>query len=135
MIPKVIIDTNIWISGLFWGGIPFQVLEKFYRRLVIVSFSKETFSEWNDKIVILAQFTGKMELYLKDKRLIEKNSLFIFPKEKVEICRDPKDNKFLEAAIAAEADFLISGDKDLLSLKKINNCSIINPTQFLKLFP
>lgn len=135
MISKVVIDTNIWISGLFWGGIPFQVLEKFYRRLIISCFSKEIFDEWNDKVGTLAQITGKLELYLKDKRLIEKNSLFVFPQEKVEICRDPDDDKFLEAAIAADANFLISGDKDLLSLKKIKNSRILTPKQFLKLLP
>lgn len=135
MTPKVIIDTNVWISGLFWGGIPFQVLEKFYKRSVISCFSKETFDEWNDKVGILAQITGKLELYLKDKRLIEKNSLFVFPKEKIDICRDPKDNKFLEAAIASEANFLISGDRDLVSLKKIKDTRIITPAKFLKSFP
>lgn len=135
MIPRVIIDTNIWISGLFWGGVPFQILEKFYRRLIIPCFSRETFNEWNDKVGALAQITGKLELYLKDKRLIEKNSLFVFPQEKIDICRDPKDNKFLEAATASAANFLISGDRDLITLKRIKETHIITPAQFLKLFP
>lgn len=135
MIPKAIIDTNVWISGLFWGGVPFRILEKVYSNSIYSCFSSETFKEWSDKVKAIAQTIGRIDLYIRDRKLIGKNSLFFVPKEPIVICRDPNDNKFLEAAIAAEADFLISGDRDLFLLKKIKETRIITPTRFLKLFP
>lgn len=134
MISIAVIDTNVWISGLFWGGMPFRVLEKIYMGTVFSCFSLETFQEWNDEVKKLAEIAGRPDLYIRDKKLIEKNSLFFVPKAQVAICRDPKDNKFLEAALAASADFIISGDRDLISLKKFRNTRIITPVRFLKLF-
>ena len=48
------------------------------------------------------------------------------------ICRDPKDNMFLNCALAGKADFIISGDDDLLALKKVSEIEIIKPVHFLK---
>jgi putative PIN family toxin of toxin-antitoxin system len=55
---------------------------------------------------------------------------FAKPTSKVSICRDPKDNKFLELAKEIEADYLISGDNDLPELRKFENTEILKPTQF-----
>ena len=51
--------------------------------------------------------------------------------EKIEICRDPKDNKFLELAISGNATHIITGDKDLLDLHPFRDILIVTPSQFL----
>ena len=48
-----------------------------------------------------------------------------------DICRDPKDNMFLELAFEIDADFLVSGDKDLLILAEFNDTKIVKPNDFL----
>lgn len=53
------------------------------------------------------------------------------PTEKIRICRDPKDNKYLELAVSSDANFIISGDKDLLVLHPFRKISILTPDQFL----
>lgn len=58
---------------------------------------------------------------------------FYEPISKIQICRDPKDNKFLELAEISNAKFLISGDKDLLELNHNFDFKIIKPVEFLKL--
>lgn len=136
MKPRVVIDTNVWISGIFWkGSTPYNIVKKVRRSEIIAFFSDETFSEWDEKVREKAISFGLTEEYLVFRKNLLKVAVFVYPREKVEICRDPDDNKFLEAAIAAEANFLISGDKDLLSLEKIKISRIITPHQFLKLFP
>ena len=51
------------------------------------------------------------------------------------VCSDPDDDKFLEAAVAADADYVVSGDAALLSLKNHHGIRIVRPAQFLKLLP
>ncbi|MBI4155594.1 putative toxin-antitoxin system toxin component, PIN family [Candidatus Woesearchaeota archaeon] len=54
-------------------------------------------------------------------------------KTSVHLCKDPKDNMFIELAIDGKADYIISNDEDLLSLDKVNNIKIISPSGFLGL--
>ncbi|NIU85057.1 MAG: putative toxin-antitoxin system toxin component, PIN family, partial [Candidatus Thorarchaeota archaeon] len=55
------------------------------------------------------------------------------PTENIRICRDPKDDKYLELAVSGSANFLISGDKDLLDLHPFKEIRILTPEQFLSL--
>ncbi len=54
------------------------------------------------------------------------------PKIVVNACRDPKDNKFLELALASKANFIITGDQDLLVLNPFKNIPILQAVDFLK---
>jgi uncharacterized protein len=65
---------------------------------------------------------------------IEKEALFIEPVVKIAECRDPNDNKFLELAVAGNADYIVTGDKDLLVLNPFRNIRIITPKEFLAQF-
>lgn len=51
----------------------------------------------------------------------------------ISVCRDPKDNKFLECAELAQVDLIVSGDEDLLALKTYNNIKIVKSIDVLKL--
>lgn len=133
MIFKAVIDTNVWISGLFWGGLPYKILEKVYDCKLYCCFSFDTFGEWKEKAGKLAEVSGKFGLFIRDKKLIEKNSILIFPKEKIGICRNPKDNMILETAVASKADFIITGDRDLLALKIYKTIRILTPAGFFKI--
>lgn len=65
---------------------------------------------------------------------IEMEALFIEPELRISVCRHPKDNKFLELAIAGNADCIVTGDKDLLVLHPFRGIKIISPSDFLILF-
>jgi putative PIN family toxin of toxin-antitoxin system len=62
------------------------------------------------------------------------NALVLEPKDKVNICRDPKDNMFLELALTAGASCIISGDQDLLVLHPFDKIPIISAGDFLSFF-
>ncbi len=55
----------------------------------------------------------------------------VTPQRQIMACRDPKDDKFLEAALAGEADCIVSGDADLLTMTPFENIPILRPAEFL----
>ena len=128
---KVVIDTNVFISGIFFGGNPLKTLRLWQRRKIELVISPELEAEIIRK---LKAFDASEELLTNWKGIIEENSIRILPKVNPKLSRDPKDNFLLAAALVAKADYLITGDKDLLVLRKIGSTKILKPAQFIKEF-
>jgi len=132
---KAILDTNVIISGIFWKGPPFEVLKAWQGRrfrlvitLPILNEYRRVLNEMTRKhpLAVLSSILEVIELYSE---IVEPVSLAGV------VCSDPDDDKFLEAALAADADYIVSGDAALLSLKNYHRVQIVRPTQFLKLLP
>ena len=64
---------------------------------------------------------------------IKKHRDWIKPKISVDVATDPEDNKFLECALEAKADFVITGNIKHFSSKKFHNIRIVKPSQFLEI--
>jgi putative PIN family toxin of toxin-antitoxin system len=126
---RVILDTNIWISYLFSKKLNWidQLIKEENTKLL---FSKRLFTEF-----IYVANRPKLKPYVKKEEiegvisLFSEYGLMIKTKSIINKCRDPNDNFLLELAIDGEADYLVSGDKDLLIIKKIKNCQIITLRQ------
>jgi uncharacterized protein len=140
---KVILDTNVLLSALVFGGVPQKVVTHCIDSGDIsVYLSEVIWSEINDKFL----GTRVMEIAKKSKRkitkqqiehfldLLHENTTCIGIGQKFEICRDLKDNMFLDLAFACNADYIISGDKDLLSIGTFESTKIILPSVFLAQF-
>lgn len=128
---RVVVDTNVFLSGIFFGGQPLRVLRLWQGRKIGLIVSPELEAEILGK---LKAFDAPEELLRRWKDLIEENSIRILPKTVPPLSRDPRDNFLLAAAVAAEADFLVTGDKDLLTLGKIGRTRILKPAQFVTEF-
>lgn len=131
--PKVVIDTNTFISAIFWGGNPLKVinlwrLEEKYDLVVSPEILAEIISKLKYK------FRLPKSLLREWKDLLESKAVLTIPQVKIKLCRDPKDNMLLEAATESRASYLITGDRDLLVLKTFKKAKILKPAQFLKLF-
>lgn len=128
---KIVLDTNIFISGFFWKGDSYKILTLWRDKRFQLITSKEIIDEI---IKVLKDFKIRLpDDILKELiNSIIKNSIFVKPKEKFDVSIDKSDNKFIEAAIEANADFIITQDNHLLILKKFRNIKIINPKEFLK---
>ena len=128
---RVILDTNLWISFLISKNL--SKLDPFIKnRTLILLFSKESIEEFVD-VVERPKF--KRFFSQKDIELIL-NLFDLFGelvniKSDVNICRDAKDNFLLNLSIDGKADYLVTGDKDLLVLKKIKITQILTMSQFL----
>jgi len=130
-IPKAVPDTNVILSTL-WGGKPFQVIELWGKGAIAVVLSQEILDEY---FAIFNRF-DLTEEDIEDLTILFSNpdrTIFIHPKRKINIIKsDPQDNKFLEAAAEAKADYIVSGDKHLLSIEHFEGIPVFNASRFLK---
>ncbi|HHU25042.1 MAG TPA: putative toxin-antitoxin system toxin component, PIN family [Bacteroidales bacterium] len=130
---RFVADTNTLVSAILKPlSIPAQALEV-AREQGCICFSEKTLAEATE---VLSR--NKFDKYLpENKRMkqlqqIAKQADFISVEPlSVLACRDPKDNKFLELAVAACASCIITGDKDLLVLHPFRNIPILSPSDFL----
>ena len=132
---RLVLDTNIIVSAFFWEGNEAELLRRIEEGKAIIYTTREILKEIEDVIkrqkfedIIRKTNTTADEIMQKMISL----SHIVVPTNKVDICRDKKDNKFLECAESAEADYIISGDKDLLALIKYKNCFIIKSKVILE---
>lgn len=127
---RVVIDTNIVISGIFWKGPPHEILEMWLRGEISILVTTSILSEYTDTLKNITGRSGQ-DTFEKWRRYLTELSEIVEGRELGDVCRDPDDDKFLEAAVGGSADFLISGDKDLLSLEEIHGIPIIKPRKFI----
>ena len=134
---KVIIDTNIYISAFVFDKAILN-LTSFSLLKGYVCISDEIYAELIDKFLKgrVAKISKSFELTRAEEFIetIKNQAHFTQVTETVTICRDPKDNKFLELAKTISAEYIISGDKDLLDLKTFENTIITKPSEFSKLY-
>ncbi len=130
---KVVLDTNIFISGIFWKGSSNRVINNWREGKFILVTSLEAVSEI---IKILKDFKIKLsdEMIKEWVDLIVRNSMIVEPKEKIVIVKDdPKDDIFIETAVAGNVDYIVSQDNHLLKLKEFREIKIITPEEFNKI--
>lgn len=130
---KVILDTNIWISAVFFGGKLGAILDAWKEEKFLTVFSQDTFKELEQKLILWGKKLNTEKEVAEYIRIINENAIFVYPTKQFTLCRDPKDNMLLSAAFEAEAKYLVSGDKDLFVLEKIDKTKIIGPKVFLSL--
>ncbi len=131
---KVVLDVNVWVSGLLWGGIPGQVLKLSHSKKIISIVSEELLLEL-EKTLRREKFQERLrqrgytveDLLTVVKTLSEVVAINII---KVPEMRDPADLKILATAAAAQADVLVTGDQDLLVLGTFQGIVIWTPTEF-----
>jgi putative PIN family toxin of toxin-antitoxin system len=129
---RFVVDNNILVSALLVkNSIPFQVIQK-TEELGIILYSEATLLELN-QVLNRKKFAKYFTLEEKQAflvKLIEKSEL-VEIEEIITACRDPKDDKFLELAVSGKADFMITGDRDLLVLNPFRSIEIITANEFL----
>ncbi len=130
---KVVLDTNVIISAIIFGGKPRQLIYMIHEMKFEAYFSKDIIDE------VLEILEMKFD-YPKNKLITVENELtsmgeLVEPGVKLSVIKeDPDDDKIIECAVAAEADYIVSGDKHLLSFEKYGNIEILKTADFLELF-
>lgn len=129
----VVIDTNVWISALIFGkpgGIPARAIKRAVTEDLLVT-SVETLEEV--RRVLRRKYSWPEARISRQFGHFFRNALSVDLEHNVHVCRDPKDNMFLECAALAHADVLVTGDNDLLSLANHRDTRILTPAQYLDL--
>lgn len=130
---RFVLDTNVLVSAaLTPSGKPRQLFE-FAARQGLFLFSEETYAELVDVL-----YRPRLQRYLSEnkvegflERVVSVTSRIV-PLERIVACRDPKDDKFLEAAVSGKADYLVTGDQDLIVLHPFRGIPILTPGDFLE---
>lgn len=128
---NIVLDTNMILSALFFGGMMERVIDLIMEDKLIWYISQPLLEEVTRKLYELEANTTIITKVI----IIFEKGLMINPDVEVKICRDPEDNFILELAEAAHADYIITRDKDLLELPhhQWQNTKIVKPEIFLPL--
>lgn len=129
-VPKVVFDTNIFVSGHFWKGPPYRCLLAAEARLANLVVSEPILSELREKL------TDKFGVAAADvATIVERLGTFAETAPVLGrsgwVAQDPDDDKFIDAALSGGAGVIVSGDRHLLSLAKIEEIEILTARQFL----
>jgi putative PIN family toxin of toxin-antitoxin system len=129
---RIILDTNLWISFLITKDFS-KLNEIIFSKKSILIFSQELLEEFLEVVKrpkFRRYFTqSDIEELLET---IDEYGEFIIVKSKIEICRDAKDNFLLSLAVDGKADFLLTGDQDLLMIEKIGKTNIKTISSFFE---
>lgn len=126
---QAVLDTNTWVSGLGWGGAPGEVVEAALAGRFEIVTSPALLDELRRVLTypkLAAAFSDADEIV----ELIAQASHVVRPALTRDLVRDPDDNRVLEAAIAGNADFIVTGDADLLDLQVVEGIRIVTPADF-----
>ena len=127
---RVVVDTNIFVSALLRGGVPAKVLQFCIDKDIKFLLSPILGAEI---LKTTQRFEYPPEKQERLKYILETHTEKISPTSSLTICRDQDDNKILALAIDGKADYIITGDNDLLALGNLQGIPIVKPKDFLAL--
>lgn len=128
---RVLLDTNVIISALFFGGNPRTILQSVVRKKHVAVTSPVLLSALTD--VLRKKFGYSPDAAAAVDHRLRKQSEIVFPREMIDVLTDTPDNRVLEAAVEGTCDVIITGDAGLLTLKKYRNSKILSPEEFLRI--
>lgn len=131
---KVVLDTNVFVSGVFFNGPPFEILQAWRDEKIQLELSLEILDEYRQVGEILAKEHPAIDLRPILEYVIERAEIVSSPRLPEPVCSDPDDDKFLACALASGSNLLVSGDRHLLKVSGYRNVEIIRPREFLDLY-
>lgn len=130
---KIVIDTNVVISGIFFNGFPRRIIEAVVDDKLEAFTSEDIILEYQEIISeMIDRKQGKLDHNILDFFISKLH--FVDKKSNVKISRDQDDNKFINCALDSKSLFVVSGDNDLLVIKKYEDIEIITAAEFCKKF-
>ena len=129
---RCVFDTNTVVSAaLFRGSVPEQALF-LALRIAAVLMSRELADELND-VLSRPRFDRYADREIREEFLqdLVRQAESVVVIERVRACRDPKDDKILELAVNGNADYIVTGDDDLLVMNPFRDIEIVRPAEFL----
>lgn len=128
---RVVLDTNIYISAFLFGGKPAKILRWIEEGGIALVYSPAIRAEIED--VLAGKFrwpAGMIELACAPLWSV---GSCVHPRRSICACADPDDDRILECAVEAQAQFIITGDNHLLKMMNFEQISILKPDEFLKM--
>ncbi len=129
---RIVADTNIYISALFWRGNPYKLIHLCCEGKAKLVVSKQIIEELERVLLTEEKFHMEREDVAMYSRIILSNADLVAPNFTLKVIeKDPADDRILECAVEGEADYLISGNKHLLEVEEFQGIKIITAKQIL----
>ena len=130
---KAVFDTNVFVAAFVTEGVCAKLLGRARQKQLNLVISPFILKEFEN--VLLKKFSASKEQIRTAAKLISEAAQTVSHASMVSgICRDPDDDQILSCALSAKADYLVTGDKDLLELKEFHGIRILTPAAFELLF-
>jgi putative PIN family toxin of toxin-antitoxin system len=130
---KVVLDTNIFISSIFWRGDSYNIVKKAHYNEILVFITKDIINEMG-RVLSRDFYLGEQEINDVINAVVLFSHL-IETRERIKVVEeDPEDNKILECAVSSGARFIVTQDKHLLGLREFRGIRIITPSDFSERF-
>ncbi len=129
---KVVLDTNVLISGIFFSGPPSEILKAWRTGDIQFVLSSEIADEYVKVVKILANDFPGIEINSILTLILTNSEIIQAPSLPHQVCKDPDDDKFLACALAGKCSVIISGDKHLLKSSGYRRIDILTPRIFIE---
>ena len=128
---RIILDTNVFISGIFFAGPPSQILKAWENQSLQIVLSRQILAEYQRVAEALSSKFPTVDI-LPIIELVTIHGQFVDTQGfDLSMCEDPDDDKFLECAVAGKCKTIISGDKHLLKLTGYEGITVLSPRNFV----
>ncbi len=129
---RIVLDTNVFVSGVFFSGPPYQILKAWRDGRLKFVLSVEILSEYQRVGERLAEhfpavnLTPVIDLVAMNGEIVRARRL------PAPVCDDPDDDKFLACAVTGGCKFIVSGDKHLLKVTGYRGIRVMRPKDFVE---
>jgi putative PIN family toxin of toxin-antitoxin system len=127
--PRVVLDTNVIVSGLGWRGVPAAILDAVGDDRLVLVTSAPLLAELR-RVLEYPRIAKVIQEGAQLADLVAASGVVVVPNRVLTVISDDDDNRVLEAAIEGAADYIVSGDTDLLDLGSFQGIPIIAPGEF-----
>lgn len=131
---RIVLDTNVLISGIYFSGLPGEILQAWRNQIIQLVVSTEILEEYLNVSQRLSErytnveYEGILGLIVQNAEVIQSTNL---PES---VSRDSDDDKFLACAVASNTSVIVSGDCDLLTVSGYANIRVLTPKEFTSEF-
>jgi uncharacterized protein len=131
---RIVLDTNVFVSGVFFSGPPFRILEAWRDGSLELAISEEILDEYQRVGEELARQYAAIDLRPMLELVIVEAKLFPSQNLSEPVCEDPDDDKFFACAFASKSAVIVSGDKHLLKVSGYRGVRVLRPREFVDIY-
>ena len=128
---RVVLDTNVLISGIFFAGYPYEILDAWRQGRLEIATSPEILDEYSRVTLELSAEFPEIDPHAILRLIMIESRLTTAAPFLRQLCDDPDDDKFLACAIASGARIIVSGDKALRRVSGHQGVSVLSPRDFV----
>ena len=129
---RIVLDTNVFVSGVFFGGQPGRILAAWRDARVRLVLSPEILEEYVEVLHRLEKLYAPVKAEPVIELILAGSEIISAPPLKEPVSSDPDDDKFIACDLASKARVIVSGDNHLLSMERYRNIDILSPSRFVK---